>query len=104
MLLEVNTPFDGSVGLSLHKLSPIIVQGTLAIAILKGNVLWVLADVDVDVRKLYSLQGSHSYQHVAPMQNSKHIVSPDYIAGNVIRSLSPDEVYKVKSTENIYLN
>lgn len=104
MLLEVNIPFEGSVGLSLHKLSPIIVKGTLAIAILKGDVLWVLADADIDVRKLHSLQGSHSYQHVAPMHNSRNIMSPDYIAGNVVRSLSPDEVYKVKSTENIYLN
>ena len=106
MLLEVNTNYNGSIGQSLHKLSPVIVENTLAIAVLNGDILWVLADAPLNVKMLRHLQKSHSYQKVTPIGSGEdNVISPSYHGiCNIDKCVSPEEVTRIKEAKQIYRN
>lgn len=106
MLLEVNTSYNGSIGQSFHKLSPIIVDNTLALAVLNGDILWVLTDAPLSDKMLQHLQQSHSYQKVSPIgAGEDHVISPSYNGTcNISQCLSAKEVIRIKEAKQIYRN
>ena len=94
MLLEVNTSYNGSVGQSFHKLSPIIVDNTLAIAV-SGRTTGFKPNTDIE-----KLRG-----FVLPMLGYlSEVLGADYVETQIQNygtvELSPLESIRGRSFDN----